>query len=93
MCGLGIVAAVLRGCQTCQRLFGNYLVRKSYKLSIRSRLLDSRHFGAKNALFEKVFIGIRSVGYSVALIKTPIITYLCENLCHARKILSGQTPQ
>ena len=60
-----------RGYQTCQRLDGNPLVRKSYKLSIRSRILKKRDSWSKMALFRKLFFKIRITQCSKALAKTP----------------------
>ena len=48
-------ARIFRGYQTCQRLDGKLLVRKSYKLSIRSRILKSRVFSLKWHFQEKYF--------------------------------------
>jgi len=76
-----------RGYQTCQRLSGNPLVRKSYNLLIRSRNLKSRVFGAKNALFEKKLFKISVTIHSAALAKMPVIFYLCENHSYACQIL------
>ena len=77
-----------RGYQTCQRLFGNLLVRKSYNILIRSRIFVKPHFESPNALFEILLSEIHTVGYSGALVKTPANIYICKNLCYARKILS-----
>lgn len=48
------------------------LVRKSYKLSIRSRILKNRDSWSKMALFRKLFFKIRITQCSKALAKTPI---------------------
>ncbi len=72
-----------RGYQTCQRLLGNPLVRKSYNISIRSRNVESRDFWAKNALFEKKLFKIPIVDRSAALAKMPAIFYLCKNHFYA----------
>lgn len=61
-----------RGYQTCQRLLGNPLVRNSYNISIRCRILKSRDFWSKMALFGKIIFKNSVVSLSAALAKMPI---------------------
>ena len=66
------VAAVFQRLSDLSKTLGQPLLRKSYNISIRSRNVESRVFGAKNALFKKKLFKICLVGHSAALAKTPI---------------------
>ena len=50
---------------------GDLLVRKSYMLTIRSRILNECDFGPQMEHSRKLFFKIRIVGHFVVLAKTP----------------------
>ena len=69
------------------------LVRRSYKLSIRRRIAESRFWGAKRVDFLKILSRNCVLDISVALAKTPTIIYFCEKYFYATEVLPGQTPE